>query len=137
MNNQLRADICDYPEVFWLDEPLDEMTICAAEEMWHPPKDLLELWREFGTGLIFESEWILRPFAESSSVEYVTEREKRKGLREDLMLFHYGLFASAFSPGGIDVFEPDSYKHISRFNTLDGWYTSVLRDHFGARYGLK
>jgi hypothetical protein len=90
MIDQLRHDIKSHPEVFWIDEPLTDVEIDLAKKLWSPPQDILSFWGELGSGLMFETERILRPFAECSSVEYMTAYERDRGLAHGLTLFHCG-----------------------------------------------
>jgi hypothetical protein len=136
MNDQLRNDIRGFPDVFWLKEPLDDFDIQRTCDLWNPPDDLTSFWREFGTGDMFESERILRPFAKSSSVEFITARERNKGLPKHLTAFHYGIFVSGFDSKGFEVFDPDSYRFLGRFDTLDQWYITLIRRSWWERYKL-
>jgi hypothetical protein len=136
MNNRLREDIHNYPELFWFKEPLGESDIRRTFDLWQPPNDLLEFWREFGSGDMFESETILRPFAASSSVEFITERERRKGFPMHLTVFHLGIFISGFNSEGFEAFERDSFSFLGRFKTLDDWYVNMIRGSFEKRYRL-
>ena len=136
MNDQLSRDIREFPDVFWLKDPLTESEIFKTRELWHPPEDLASFWSVFGTGHMFESEVILRPFAESLSVEFITSRERNKGLPRHLTAFHYGIFVSGFDLSGFEVFDPDSYRFLGRFETLDDWYVAMIRDSWSERYGL-
>jgi hypothetical protein len=136
MNNRLRDDIHNYPDLFCLKEPLSEPDIRRTTDLWRPPDDLLEFWREFGSGDMFESETILRPFAASSSVEFISEREQNKGFPRHLTVFHLGIFVSGFDSEGFETFERDSYNFLGRFRTLDDWYVEMIRGSFEERYRL-
>ena len=119
MNSLIRRDIADHPDLFWLQQPLSSEELRLAEAMWHAPSDLLEFWAEFGTGEMFESEVMLRPFAQSLSVEFITERERAKGKLSGLFAFHLGLFLSGFHSEGFYAYERDSDVLVARFDTLD------------------
>jgi hypothetical protein len=136
MIDQLRYDITKYPDVFWLKNPLDEPLLERAKALWNPPHDLISLWREFGTGDMFESEVILRPFAESSSVEFITERERQKGLPQTVFAFHYGIFVSGFESERFLIFDTSSYELLGEFESLDEWYIKLIRGSWWERYGM-
>jgi hypothetical protein len=136
MIDQLRYDIKTYPDIFWIGEPLTGVEIDSAKTNWSPPQDILSFWGEFGSGLMFETEKILRPFAESSSVEYMTAYERDRGLPLGLTLFHCGTLFSAFDETVFVAFCPDTYQETGRFNCLDEWYIGTLRRVYSERYGL-
>jgi hypothetical protein len=136
MNEEIRNDIAKYPDVFWFEKPLDEPELYQADRLLQPPNDLLAFWREFGAGLMFESERILRPFTEDVSMSFITEREKAQGWPSHLTVFHLGVVISGFDSKGFEAFDVDSYNPLGRFDTLDGWYVNVIKDIFGDRYGL-
>lgn len=137
MITQLRHDIQNHPDVFWLENPLRERNLQQAREAWNLPSDLIALWSEFGTGKMFESEIILRPFAESWSVEFITGREKKKGLPAGLTAFHYGIFSSAFDFHRFHVFDTETYECLGHFSSLDDWYVKFIRKSWGKRYGIR
>lgn len=136
MIDRLRRDIARYPDIFWLRDPLTKPALETAQEHWNPPLDLITLWSEFGTGEMFESEVILRPFADSQSVEFFTDRERQKGLPLHLVAFHYGIFVSAFDLDGFHIFDTDTYECLGRFNSLDDWYVEFIWGSWSERYGL-
>ena len=135
-NPHLRADIDTYPDLFWFQSPLTASESHRAIELWKPPNDLLDIWQQFGGGEMFESEKILRPFAESASVDFITAREQKKGFSKNLIVFHIGIFISAFGAEGFEVFDSDSFKSFGKFKSLDTWYVEMIRGSFEQRYGL-
>jgi hypothetical protein len=108
---------------------------------WRVPSDLIQLWADTGGGVIFETEHILRPIADSddqSEVEQVTQWERARGLPAGLLVFHRGVVLST-----IRLFDA-AYLTIERgrasssvFSSLDDWYRSVIRAEYEERYGLK
>jgi hypothetical protein len=85
---------------------------------------------------MFESELILRPFAEFEGVELITAQEAAKGLPSHLTAFHMGIYISGFDSDGFEVYEIESYKFVGRFFRLDDWYVETLRSEFADRYEL-
>jgi hypothetical protein len=137
MNEQLRHDIKKHPDILRIENPLSEAELSRFTGLHHPPADLLDFWKEFGSGEVFESEYILRPFEEIESIELITEQQNAKGFPPHLTVFHVGIFVSGFDSDGFEVFEPDSYKFVGRYFRLDDWYVQTIRLEFAERYGLR
>jgi hypothetical protein len=136
MNDHLRQDVSDHPDLFWFSKPLGKTELQQAKLQWSPPGSLLSFWEEFGGGLMFESEEMLRPFSKDVPLDLITAQLKPQGMPNGLTVFHVGVVVSGFSPDGFRAFDADSYAPLGLFVSLDDWYLTCIRGLFAQRYGL-
>ena len=93
------------------------------------PHDLLCFWSTFGAGTLFESEEIYAPWSRLSELPPGLEAL----LGRSLLPLHNGLCVTALDP--VDgVIVVSGAGRGRRFDSLDDWYRSVLREEFAGRY---
>jgi len=61
------------------------------------------------------------------------------GLPFDLMVFHRGICISAVDQlsGEVVTLEPETFRELDRFSSIEEWYRHLIRDEFAGRYDLR
>lgn len=135
---KLFRDASTRPELFVWNGAIDDQ----AFKLWlrplcHAPFQLVELWKQTGGGEIFETETILGPRLDETDSSLIARNAvlRGEGLPEPYVVFHEGIFLSAFRPGGLIVELDERFQEVRRFVSFDDWYRSI-RGEFAERYGL-
>jgi len=105
------------------------------------PEDLLELWTRTGGGEMFETETLLTPITEDEdgdSVAVVNAMLRRRGLPCTYIVFHIGTGLSAVHVEDERIVELDDadFSERRQFESMESWYSSMLRTEYAQRYGL-
>ena len=105
------------------------------------PKDLVDFWCATGGGDVFETETLLGPCADPSlgdNLVVVNRALWAQGKPRHLLLFHRGYCHSYVDISSQHYIVLDkAYEAVATYKTFDDWYVHVLRNEFGARYGLQ
>lgn len=94
----------------------------------NPPADLHELWVETGGGVLYQTEYVVSPFA-TGIANHDFQAVQRRHADEKLAgpIFHHGVFLSVIRPEGgyrlVFIHEPGRPSRI--VPSLDGWYDEV------------
>jgi hypothetical protein len=109
------------------------------------PSDLIELWELTGGGDVFDSETIFRPTVPSvpnscfveDAIEGRNAAHTAAGKPRGVYIFQQGVFLSAVRLSDQKFVTLTKKYAVERvFDSLDEWYTEVLRAEFGQRYGI-
>jgi hypothetical protein len=141
MTFTLLIDANDQPRAFrWNGSvPRERVDEWLANHGWTAPEELIELWTEVGGGELFESETVFQPCTGGEDdIDEENEQLVALGLPVDLMVFHRGLCISAVdrSSGEVVTLEPETFREMHRFASVNDWYRRLIRHEFADRYGL-
>jgi len=139
----LLSDAARRPDLFLWNGPIPgpELASWLNDRCWTLPPDLVSFLSETGGGNVFESEWILGPYGDSSlgtDLESVNQFHWSRGLGDACLVFNTGGFFSVIDQprGDYVVVSEKDYRTDSRYPTLEAWYLGTARKEFGRKYGL-
>lgn len=139
----LLEDAKQKPYLFLWNGPIESrvLVVWLHERHLELPHGLIDLWKATGGGNIFESEQILGPFGDPSTVDdfdSCNAWHHAKGLPANYALFNTGVFFSAINLSNQHyvLLDESSYKPGPEFTTIDQWYGETIRKEFASRYGL-
>jgi hypothetical protein len=143
VTSHILKDATVRPELFHFHGAVDRRIVEAyfADMGWKVPDDLTNFLIATGGGDLFETETILGLNHEEGlddDLLTVNEYYRDAGLPEQMVVFHTGLGISAvrLMDGSYVWLQPESFKILATFASLNDWYRSVLRSEYATRYRL-
>lgn len=141
MTSTLLRDAQQYPHLFRWNGALTRSLICkwSQAKSLQLPQELIELWVTVGGGDLFESETILQPYIDGDgNIDEENNYLSSSGFPSSMFAFHVGFVISAIQQpsGTIVAVDLSNFVVKSRFQRLDDWYVSLIRNEFSDRYGI-
>jgi hypothetical protein len=132
------------PRVFRWNGPIDRDRIedWVREQGWDLPQDLIAFWAATGGGEVFDSELLLPPLPGPGIEDDVASRTRYYvsiGMLGSYVVFHEGAgWVSAIRLADRRYVQLDEthFREHGEHESLEAWYSSVIRAEFAERYGL-
>lgn len=137
-----RADLAARPLLFVMSGPVPERRLreWLDAQARRIPEDLIEFWRLFGGGDMFECEELYAPGIDLGYASFEIDAENggfwQVGLPREYLVVHYGSSSAGASMTAVDTtgalvrLHRETYEPLGMFASVEAWYAD-LRAAYG------